>query len=235
VTHFDGFRALVFSRMAAVAGGAILKTRLKGDEKMSTDYRISKQIQTADFFDRRLEQLGVHEHVAKGTTDRAKCITDGRNFLWVYIDDQGIISSLTRYGGNVPSKILAAIAEAFKTDIFSEYEPQFWGFDTQEQWDAAMEELSRESEERFYGELIKFVSGKPSNIAEGTIGHIKAQIAKKLVENDPQVLLTEARQAFMNRIEEIYDRDHSVKVSLTDKDMALVRMLATHEDDLGQA
>ena len=33
--------------------------------------------------------------------------------------------------------ILGAIAEAFSTDIFSEYEPQYWGYDTQEEWEAA--------------------------------------------------------------------------------------------------
>ena len=40
--------------------------------------------------------------------------------------------------GNNPVFILSAVCQAFDTHIFSEYEPKFWGFDTQEEWDEAM-------------------------------------------------------------------------------------------------
>jgi hypothetical protein len=33
----------------------------------------------------------------------------------------------------------------------------------------------------------------------------------------------------------IYDRDQTVKITLTEEDMALVTMLAAHEDDLPSA
>ena len=36
-----------------------------------------------------------------------------------------------------------AIAEAFDTGIVSEHEPQFWGFDTQEEWVVWNEQRSR--------------------------------------------------------------------------------------------
>jgi hypothetical protein len=65
-------------------------------------------------------------------------LTDGRNYLWVYIDDDGFVS-FTRYAPNGnPGKILSAVDEAFETYIASEYEPQYWGFDTEEEWEAAV-------------------------------------------------------------------------------------------------
>jgi hypothetical protein len=34
-----------------------------------------------------------------------------------------------------PIKILSAIAEVFASEIFDEYQPEYWGFETQEEWD----------------------------------------------------------------------------------------------------
>ncbi len=64
-------------------------------------------------------------------------MTDGRNFLAVYLTEDGFVDFLTVYGVDAPGKILHAISEAFDTEIFSEHEPQFWLFNTQEEWDAA--------------------------------------------------------------------------------------------------
>jgi hypothetical protein len=49
----------------------------------------------------------------------------------------------------IAAKILQAICEAFDADIFSEYEPQFWGFDTQEEWDAWQRAIAKEHEDEF--------------------------------------------------------------------------------------
>jgi hypothetical protein len=115
-----------------------------------------------------------------------KCLTDGQNnFLWVYINDEGFVTCLTRYMPNgSPGRILQAISEAFDTDIFSEYESQFWGFETQEEWDAWEAAAAKESEDRFYANLVKYVDGEPNDINPGTIGEIKAKIAKTLACED---------------------------------------------------
>jgi len=146
---------------------------------MSTDYALLKKIPACDLFDGRLEEFGVREHVKPDeTTEKSRCLTDGRNYMWVYMDDGGFAGSITRYAsGGAPGKILGAIAEAFDTDIVSEYEPQFWGFDTQEEWDAAMSQMSREADERFYLEILKHLRGEPNDIRVGTIGMIKAEKA----------------------------------------------------------
>src|SRR5258708_6096958 len=202
---------------------------------MSTDYRAMKTIRAADLLDGRLDALGVHEFISGDTTHTSKCLTDGRNYIWMYIDDEGLVSGLTRFGGNAPSKILRAIATTFDCQIFSEYEPQYWGFDSEDAWTAAMEEMNRESEDRFYADLIGFVSGEPNGIRRVTIGEIKANIAKQLVEAEPRLRRPEERKTFIEAIEAIYDRDHAIRVTLTESDRSLARLIATHEDDMGQA
>ena len=143
---------------------------------------------------------------------------------------------MTRYLPNgAPGKILAAVSEAFDTDIFSEYEPQFWGFETQEEWDAWQQAAAKESEDRFYADLLKYVAGEPNGIIPGKIGEIQAKIAKALVSEDPGLVAPGRRAELMEKIRTIYDRDHAVRVTLSDKDLALVSMLASHEDDLPQA
>jgi hypothetical protein len=203
---------------------------------MSTNYRTLEKIDAADVLDGRLETFGVRQQFTDDTTATVKCLTDGRNYLWMYVDEEGFVTLLTRYGRNAPSKILRVIATTFDTDIVSEYEPQYWGFESQEEWDASIREISRQHEDEFYAELIKFVSGQPADIPEeGTVGWTQAQIAKQLVKDDPRLTLSEERKRFMSTIETIYDRDHAIKITLTDRDLALAKMIATHEDDMGQA
>src|SRR5262245_30546081 len=203
---------------------------------MSTDYCPLKKVRACDLFDGRLEACGVREHVEPGETAKTRrFLTDGRNCLWVYIDDHGFVDRLTRRGLTAPGKILNAVAEAFETGIVSEHEPQFWGFDTQEDWDAYMERMSRESEERFHLELLKYLRGEPNDIRPGTIGMIKAEIAKKLVENDPALLSPINKDKLRTEVESSYERDHVVKVTLDPQQIALARMIASDEDDLPRA
>ena len=60
---------------------------------MSTDYRPLKEIAACDLFDGRLEELGVRVHVKQdeNTGEEVRMLTDGRNYLWVYVDDDGPI------------------------------------------------------------------------------------------------------------------------------------------------
>jgi hypothetical protein len=204
---------------------------------MSTEYCLLKKVHACDLFDGRLlEKFNVREHVVPNeTTKKSRCLTDGRNSLWVYIDDDGIVSVIARYGGNAPGKILNAIAEAFDTDIVSEYEPQYLGFDTQEEWDAWEEKMARESEKKFHSQLLKYLRGEPNDIRPGTIGMIEAEIAKALVEGDPSLILPENADKLRSRIKTIYRRDHAVIIKLDDQQMDFAKMLATHEDDLPSA
>jgi hypothetical protein len=69
---------------------------------MSTCFRPLTPIRVADLFDGRLENAGVFDHQSKDATGDRKCLTDGRSFLWVSGDDEGFVSTCTRYGMNAP-------------------------------------------------------------------------------------------------------------------------------------
>src|SRR5262249_44032485 len=98
---------------------------------MSMDYRLKKRVRLADLIDGRLEKFGVWEQPIPGaTSDQEKCLTDGNDHLWAYADGNGFVESLTRYGRSDNDSILAAIEKTFDTEIFSELEPQYWGYDT---------------------------------------------------------------------------------------------------------
>jgi hypothetical protein len=203
---------------------------------MSTDYRLLESVLASDLFDGRLEKFGVQEHFNDKTTAQSRMLTDSRNFLWLYVDDAGFVSCLTRYMPNgAPGKILSAIADAFDTEIVSQYEPQFWGFDTHEEWDAWQLEIAKEHEERFHNDIVKFSQGEPNDIRPGTIGMIQAQVAKKLVEGDPTLLLPANKERFRAAIQSTYDREHTVFVKLSPEDLAAAKMRVTHEDDLSRA
>ena len=94
---------------------------------------------------------------------------------------------------------LSVLAEVFDTDIVSEHEPRFWGFDSQEEWDADREQRARENRDRFYLKIINYLRGERNTdeIRPGTIGERLSQIAQKLVERDPSLLQPEAKEKLM--------------------------------------
>jgi hypothetical protein len=100
------------------------------ENAMSAEYRPRECMLANELFDGRLMKFGCREH-GQGT-EFNRCLTDGRgNYLFVWIDDAGRAVEFTKRGScNDPHHILTAIAEAFDTQIFSEDEPQFWGFET---------------------------------------------------------------------------------------------------------
>ena len=130
---------------------------------------------------------------------------------------------------------MGAIAEAFDTVIVSEYEPQFWGYETKEEWDLAWKKMAEEDEAKFHAEIIKYIKGEPYDIEPGTIGETRANIAKKLVAADPSLISPDKQAELMKEIDDIYKRDHAVVIKLSDADVAAAEMSITHEDDLPQA
>ena len=113
---------------------------------MSSDFYITlKAVPYACVFDGRLEKSGVYEHVDGQSSEVWRCLTDRRNYLWLSASDDGLLEGITCHKYNVPIPILTAIAETFDAEIFPEYGPRFWGFDTQEAVDAYREEITQKS------------------------------------------------------------------------------------------
>jgi hypothetical protein len=201
---------------------------------MSTDYRLEKEIRFEEIFDGRLERHGVHENYVEGcTSDNSRALTDGRNYLWVYGDEK--VQLLKRCGRNAPGKILIAIAETFGTDIYSEYDPQFWGFETQEEWDEAERRRNEIVKAETYADIMRYVQGEPNDITPGTIGETWANIVQKLISKDPGFSSPDRMDELMDTMRKIYDEEHAIVFEISDEDVAFANMIATHEDDLPQA
>jgi hypothetical protein len=98
---------------------------------MSTYYSLIKKIPSHDVFDGRLEEFGIREHIEPDqTTDSYRCLTDGREYVWVRMDGGGFFWHVRGVSG-----ILFTVADVFETDIVSEHHGQFWGFETDEEWE----------------------------------------------------------------------------------------------------
>jgi hypothetical protein len=194
---------------------------------MSIDYRTMTTIKFADLFDGRLARFGIVDgdkmiaadfvlgegKIASGPLVKTpgfdvKSLTDGENYLTVFADDDGNLSLMTASAllVNNPYAILAAIAEVFATEIVSEYDHQFWGYDTAEEWEAAMAALDKQAADRFYDGMIEYLKGGPNPYVDnpGCIGGRQVQIAKELVADDPDLMAPENRDRLLAAVEAAY-------------------------------
>src|SRR5829696_8724079 len=115
-----------------------------------------------------------------------------------------MITGLTRYGLSNADAILASVVTAFDVEVVSEHEPEYWGFETQEEWDAWQHEVGRESWHVFYKELLAVIRGEPNTFSAGTLGAIYARLAQKLAKQEPALLRAENETAFMEKLGEMY-------------------------------
>jgi hypothetical protein len=98
------------------------------------------------------------------------------------------------------------IERVFHTKIVSEFEPQFWGFESQEEWDKFQEERKKEDEDRFYAELMKFLAGEPHQIGPTTVGMAWAKIALELVTQNPELATPAYKSKLLEEIHEVEER-----------------------------
>jgi hypothetical protein len=184
---------------------------------MSISFRPLTPIRMADLFDGRLEDVGVYEHHHKEATSHYRCLTDGVNFLWVYSNEEGLVSKFCRWAPNgLPQRILCAIADQFDVDIVSEYEPQYWGFETEEEWEAAWAAMAQKDEQDFYNEVIKFVRGEDHNIRSDTLEMARAETVKRIIAENPHLAADDKLPELIKAVSTIYDR---TVVTLTDEDV----------------
>jgi hypothetical protein len=205
---------------------------------MSMSYRLRKNITADELFDGRLEAFGVREEVRpEGVADpypaymkveQVRYLTDGRNSLEVAVYETGFADIIVENLWCAPEKeIFHAIAEAFATEIVTEGQPEFYGFETEEEWDAAQKRFHEESERRFHAELLKHLRGEPSDIQPGNTWMKRGEIAKSLVDKDPSLMEPENRDRLLGEINAIYDRAYAVKVTLTPEEVADAEAVGT--------
>ena len=127
------------------------------------------------------------------------------------------------------------MAEEFEIEWVSEHDHRYWGFATEKEWNDYWDEENKKDEDIFYSDLLHYVQDEPNDIRPGTIGMIKAKIAKALVEGEPGLAAPEKRDALLGAIRAIYDWDHALIVRLTEQDLAAAHLMAARTDDLPKA
>jgi hypothetical protein len=165
-----------------------------------TDYTLSKTLVARELFGGRLEALGIHEHM----TSNRRCLTDGDDYVWVYMSHDGSVSCLKAYAPRETSKIVDAISRLFEIDIYGEHEPQYWGFATHEEWDVAKKKAIDQARHELYDDVCACVRGEPVKNKSWHIGK-KANIGKGLVKIDAALLRPEKKDELLDKIDVVYD------------------------------
>jgi hypothetical protein len=96
------------------------------------------------------------------------------------------------------------VADVFQTEISSEYQPQYWGFDTDEEWAVAMETMAMEEESKFQENLRKFLRDQPHGLKSGTDEMVQAEIGKSLILRDPELILEQNQAWLKAEIRKVY-------------------------------
>jgi hypothetical protein len=116
---------------------------------MGNEYRTEKKILASELFDGRLKNFGIHEH-DRGHSDRNyRCLSDGEKRLGVPINEAGYITGFaSEWNGDwsAPEKILSAVSDAFQTKIFRYGEPEYHGFESEEEkaaWASKQKDVER--------------------------------------------------------------------------------------------
>ena len=188
---------------------------------MSLDFRTDKQILMEELFDGRLAAFGVGERVVPSTSREDRLLSDGVNSVWAHGCKQGHVSHLTVYGLNSAVFIADAICRAFDTWMYTEHEPQYWGFDTQEAFDAWMREGANEAKEDFYLELMDYLQGRPHRVSPGTNGMKMLEIGRDLVAHDPGLALPARKEELLTAIDEKFMEGELADIKLEGCDLSV--------------
>jgi hypothetical protein len=199
---------------------------------MSTMYRPLKDLLFAEIFNGRLEKYDIREKVQPDSTETRRYLAGSDGVLIVYREENATCTFERAGFTAVPWAVFDALAEEFDTEFVSEHDHRFWGFATEEEWDAFNEKIARKYEDEFYKDLLHYVRGEPHGLSPGTIGMIKADIAKTIVTREPSLMKPENRSVLLAAVEGIYDKEHAVKVTLTEQDRAQATMMGARTGDL---
>jgi hypothetical protein len=173
---------------------------------MSTTYVLTKQISFEELLDGRLEEHCVYEDTERfgspGKINKGKdayndkVLTDGMNYIGVYGDEY--VKTIQRCGNNNAGIVLDVISDVFETDYLSEYQPEFWGFESRAEQDLA-EMMGAERESTIiYEKIMKFVRGESHDFEPNSRELHDAIIAKELIAGNQDL-------ADPNRRDELFE------------------------------
>ena len=202
---------------------------------MSTDYRPIPAIPFIMLFDGCLEKHGVREGTGRGREPRRRCLIGRDGVLDAYEEDDRTSSFTRRSFTPVPWAVIDAIEEEFGVELVTEHDHRYWGFANEEEEREFHERIAKEYADELYKDIVLHLRGEPNGLKAGTIGMVKAEIAKALIASDPSLLDPNNRQQLLEAVEAIYDRDHTINVTLTPEDIAAVELMVSRTNKLPQA
>jgi hypothetical protein len=160
---------------------------------MSTYYRPIRPIQMSELFSGRLKKYGIYDdsigdarrlagevpgpRVSKGTHFIVLHVTPGDN-------DNDTVAEFASYNEDKeidPHGIIAAIADEFDTEIVSQHDPRYWGYNNFRDWNAAFYAQTSARLDAAYKEIIHYVEGKPCDLTN-IRGRRRAQIGQRLIK-----------------------------------------------------
>jgi hypothetical protein len=186
---------------------------------MSTDFHFQPvtPIEVQDLFDGRLKHFGIIEILSHPLTKHGyRILSDGQTFISVWGQSGGAIGSLALeppYLYSSAGALLKTIAKSMGTEfvMYTEHEPQYWGFDTQQEWDVAMEKLNRKQDDMFYADVLQFVAGDDQVLKAGTVGHGKGEVARKLISKEPSLIRPDKRDELLQAIDKAYSSSEKLR------------------------
>lgn len=163
-------------------------------------------LQVQDLFDGRLKHFGIIEilnHPPMGHSRRI--LSDGQTFISVQSESSGEIDSLTLERPFVFSSGIAltrTIAKymACTFALYTANQPQYWGFETKQEWDAERKRMERARTAKFYADVLQYVAGDGEAFQGGTVEHAKGEVARELISKQPSLIRPEKRRQLLRAL-----------------------------------
>jgi len=202
---------------------------------MSTNYRSTQAIPFAQLFDGRLEKYGVYETIQSDSTEQMRCLVGRDGVLEAYREDNGSSSFARPSFTPVPWAVLDALVQEFEVELVCEHDPRYWGFATEKEWHDWQDQLANEADDHLYDELVRYVRNEPNDLRPGTVGMLMAEITTALVASDESLMAPQNRDRLLEAVKASFNRDHTVAITLTKKNLAAVELMAARTNELPQA
>jgi hypothetical protein len=121
---------------------------------MPTNFRPTKSIPFDFLFDGRLDKYGVREDIRSKTSASVRYLQGKDGFLRAHAVDNGADSMVEMPSFlPVPISVFNALSDEFGT-FQTGYDPRYWGFETEEAWEAA-QVLSKYNINAFYNDVLR--------------------------------------------------------------------------------
>jgi hypothetical protein len=167
------------------------------------EYYPLSPIYIAAFTDRRMKKVQV-DKPPKNFNSNCFRLTDGLNFVWVHFNaDEGRVTQFTCPDDD-PDDILTEIAETLDAKIVSKCKSQYWGFETEEEWETFQKAREKKRQDELYDNMVKFIRGESNTLTPNTIETAQAEIAKRLVAKSPSLLHAYRQLDLMKAVETIH-------------------------------